>query len=51
MHLSQQQNSVAMQMGVIALLKCYKDLGKISIDNVKKCFIHAEDEKIEFKKD
>lgn len=39
-----------MQMGVIALLKCYKDLGKISIDNVNKSFIHADDPKIELKK-
>ena len=49
--MSQQQQSVAMQMGVIALLKCYKDLGKIRIDNIKKSFIHADDEKIEFKKE
>lgn len=39
-----------MQMGVIALLKCYKDLGKISVDNVKKSFIHGDDQKIELKK-
>jgi hypothetical protein len=38
-------------MGVIALLKCYKDLGKIVIDNQRKSFIHADDAKIEFKKD
>jgi len=38
-------------MGVIALLKCYKDLGKISVDNVNKSFIHADDAKIEFKRD
>ncbi len=39
--LSQKEYSIALQMGVIALLKCYKDLGKIQIENVKKLFIHS----------
>ena len=39
--LSQKEHSIALQMGVIALLKCYKDLGKIQIDNTKKLFIHS----------
>ena len=43
MQLSKHQNSVAMQMGVIALLKCYKDLGKIFIDNPRRTFIHIDD--------
>lgn len=34
-------------MGVIALLKCYKDLGKIKIDNENKTFVHVDDPKIE----
>lgn len=31
--LSEKENSNASKMGKIALLKCYKDLGKIRIDN------------------
>ena len=34
------------KIGVISLLKCYKDIGKIRIDNENKVFIHTEDEKI-----
>lgn len=38
-------------MGVIALLKCYKDIGKISVDDIKKSFIHVDDPGIELKKE
>jgi hypothetical protein len=48
--LSKRENSNASKMGTIALLKCYKDLGKIKINNEKKSFVHTDDEKIELGK-
>lgn len=41
--LSHSQESSALQMGVIALLKCYKDIGKITVDSTKKTFAHTDD--------
>jgi len=37
-------------MGTISLLKCYKDLGKIKINNDRKSFVHADDNNIELGK-
>jgi hypothetical protein len=48
--LSQSEDSNASKMGIIALLKCYKDLGKIVVDNSKRTFIHSDDVKIELSK-
>jgi hypothetical protein len=48
--LSHNQESSAPKMGVIALLKCYKDIGKITVNSLNKTFTHIDDPTIKLTK-
>jgi hypothetical protein len=37
-----------MEIGVISLLKCFKELGKIVVDNKNETFKHIDDETVIF---
>ena len=39
------------QLGVVSLLKCYKEIGKIQINNEKQEFQHIDDPLITFSKE
>lgn len=43
-------NQESSKMGVIALLKCYKDIGKITVNSLNKTFTHIDDPTIKLTK-